>query len=119
MQVKGDPEGWFSPASVAGNGFSSGLRCIWFWFPLTDSGRFGKTEMGSIAILRHPPAPQRLQLLVQRRSALAGAAPVGSHAVVALQAVLMPGELRERDEPDAFLVAASLVGGGEDLAAWS
>ena len=117
--MKGDPEGWFSPASVAGNGFSSGLRCIWFWFLLTDSGRFGKAELGSIAILRHPPAPQRLQLLVQRRSALAGAAPVGSHAVVALQAVLMPSELHERDEPDAFLVPARLVGGGEDLAAWS
>ena len=58
-------------------------------------------------------------VLVQRRSALAGAAPVGSHAVVALQAVLMPSELHERDEPDAFLVPASLVGGGEDLAAWS
>jgi len=54
MQVKGDPEGQFSQASVAGNGFSSGLRFIWFCSLLTDPARFGKTKGGSIAIFLNP-----------------------------------------------------------------
>jgi hypothetical protein len=102
MQVNGDPEAWFPPASVAGNRFCLGLRFIWYWFLLTDSDRFGKTKVGSIEAFVDPPAPQGLQLLVERRSALiTGAAPVGADAVPTQQTVLILSESRQRHVEDA------------------
>ena len=71
--------------------------------------------MGSIAILRHLPAPQRLGLLVQRGSALTGVASLGPHAVPSQQTVLIAGELRLRHVEDALFWPAGFGGEGEDL----
>jgi len=109
------PEGHFSATSVAGNRFSSGSKFIQFRLSLTDPARFGKTKVGLIAPLRHPPAPLRLELLVRRRSThITGAAPVDSHAVSPQQAVRIPGEPRQRHVENPLFGPAGVGGEGED-----
>jgi hypothetical protein len=82
---------------------------------LTIPDRFGKAKVGSIEAFFDPPAPQGLQLLVERRSALASAAPVGADAVPPQQAVLILGESRQRHVEDPLFGPAGFGGEGEDL----
>jgi hypothetical protein len=109
------PELFCCHGFLLANKFQSTAFFIRVWSLLTDPARSGKAKVGSIEAFVDPPAPQGLQLLVQRRSALTSAAPVGPHAVPPQQAVLILGEAGERHVEDPLLRPAGFGCEGEDL----